>query len=211
MAHDPLDPSAPERTAEPSPARSPTSADVARRAGVSRATVSYVLNDVPDSRVSDETRARVQAAADELGYTTHALARSLRAGHSDIILAPQTALPSGPMVTRFYEGLAERLGALGYTFVMHLDPTTRGLEAARIWASLRPAGLLVEAERVSSRSLELMRTAGTRAIVLLSETPSPLAPTLVNNDADLGACAAEYLLDRGHRRLGAVVPREAEV
>jgi DNA-binding LacI/PurR family transcriptional regulator len=188
--------------------RSPTSADVARRAGVSRATVSYVLNDLPDSRISEETRARVRAAADELGYTTHALARSLRAGHSDIILLPQIALPTGPMVSQFYEALAERLGALGYTFIVHLDPTTRGVEAARVWASLRPAGLLVEAERVSRRSIELMRIAGTRAIMVLGEAPSRLAPTLVNNDSDIGACAVEYLIAGGHRRLAVVVPRE---
>jgi DNA-binding LacI/PurR family transcriptional regulator len=213
MAHDQPEAPAPENTAEQlaTQPRSPTSADVARRAGVSRATVSYVLNNVPDSRVSAETRARVQAAADELGYTTHALARSLRAGYSDIILAPQMMLPSGPMVNRFYEGVAASLGAMGYTFVLHLDPTARGIEAARIWASLRPAGLLVEAERISDRSLDLMRTAGTHAIVLLSEAPSSLAPTLVNNDADIGACAAEYLLDRGYRRLGAIVPREVEL
>ena len=98
---------------DPTAQRPPTSSDVARRAGVSRATVSYVLNDLIDSRISAETRARVLAAADELGYTTHALARSLRAGHSTIILAPQNTLPTGPMVTAFYEGLATRFSALG--------------------------------------------------------------------------------------------------
>jgi DNA-binding LacI/PurR family transcriptional regulator len=188
--------------------RPPTSADVARRAGVSRATVSYVLNDLPHSRVSEETRARVRAAAAELGYTPHAMARSLRAGHSDIVLLPQIALPTGPMVTGFYEGLAAQLGALGYTFIVHLDPSTRGVEAARVWASLRPAGLLVEAERVTRRSIELLRIAGTRAIMVLSEAPSRLAPTLVINEDDVGACAAAHLIARGHRHLVAVVPRE---
>ena len=189
--------------------RPPTSHDVARLAGVSQATVSYVLNDQPNSRVGDETRARVLAAADELGYTAHAMARSLRAGQSNIILLPQLLLPTGPMITRFYEELAARLGALGYTFITHLDPSARGVEAVRIWASLRPVGVLVEAARVSRRSIELLRIAGTRAVIATAEAPSQLAPTLVNNDSDVGACAAEYLIASGRRSLAVIVPREA--
>lgn len=191
--------------------RPPTSHDVARLAGVSQATVSYVLNDQPNSRVGDETRARVLAAADELGYTAHAMARSLRAGQSNIILLPQLSLPTGPMITRFYEELAARLGALGYTFITHLDPSARGVEAARVWASLRPVGVLVEAARVSRRSIELLRIAGTRAVIVMAEAPSQLAPTLVNNDSDVGACAAEYLIASGRRSLAVVVPREASL
>ncbi len=211
MSHDNRDILEPGARAEP-PAtpnrRPPTSIDVARRAGVSQATVSYVLNDLPNSRVSDETRARVLAAADELGYTAHAMARSLRAGHSDIILLPQLSLPTGPMITRFYEGLAARLGARGYTFITHLDPTARGVEAARVWASLRPIGVLVEAARVSRRSIELLRIAGTHAVMVMAEAPSQLAPTLVNNDSDVGACAGEHLVANGHRHLAVIVPRE---
>lgn len=199
-----------DREIDPKPKkqRAPTSIDVARHAGVSQATVSYVLNNQPNSRVSEETRARVLAAADELGYTAHGMARSLRAGQSDIVLLPQLSLPTGPMITRFYEELAARLGPLGYTFIMHRDAAARGVEAARTWASLRPAGLLVEASRVSERSIELLRIAGTRAIMVMDVVPSPLAPTLVNNDSDVGACAAEHLIASGHRHLGVVVPRE---
>jgi len=62
----------------------PTSGDVARVAGVSRTTVSYVLNDVP-VMIPEETRARVRAAVDELGYHPHEAARSLRSQASRII------------------------------------------------------------------------------------------------------------------------------
>ncbi|KPV51927.1 hypothetical protein SE17_18465 [Kouleothrix aurantiaca] len=193
------------------PKRPPTSVDVARRAGVSQATVSYVLNNTAGGRVSEETQARVRAAAAELGYTAHAMARSLRSGQSTTILFPQLSLPTGPMITRFYEGLAVRLGALGYTFIYHVDSQAQGLEAARVWASLRPVGLLVEAARISPEAIALLRTAGTRAIIVLSESPSELAPTLLNNDSDVGACAADYLLGAGYRQLAVIVPREANI
>lgn len=201
----PTDPPAPVAS------RVPTSTDVARRAGVSQATVSYVLNNRQDLQISDETRARVRAAADELGYTPHAMARSLRAGHSDIVLLPQFPYGTGPNITLFYEGLATRLSALGYTPITHLDLSVKGINAARIWASLRPSGVLVHAERVTHDGLALLHTAGTRAILLVDETPSRLAPTVLINNSGFGTCAAEYLVARGHRHLGVVVPRESNL
>ena len=61
--------------------RGPTIRDVARHAGVSAATVSRVLNDSP--LVVEPTRARVQAAVDELGYRINATARNLSIGRVD--------------------------------------------------------------------------------------------------------------------------------
>jgi alpha-L-arabinofuranosidase len=65
--------------------RGVTSNDVARRAGVSRATVSVVLNGTASNiRVSEETRQRVLAAADEFGYSPHPLAQALRRQRSGV-------------------------------------------------------------------------------------------------------------------------------
>jgi DNA-binding LacI/PurR family transcriptional regulator len=60
--------------------KSPTSSEVARRAGVSRTTVSFVLNNVRDRGISEATRDRVLAAARELGHEPNAAARSLAGG-----------------------------------------------------------------------------------------------------------------------------------
>lgn len=64
----------------------PTSADVAREAGVSRATVSYVLNDRRDVRITPATREHVLTAARRLGYQPSPAARALRAGRGDVVL-----------------------------------------------------------------------------------------------------------------------------
>ena len=61
-----------------------SSSDVARRAGVSRATVSYVVNDRPDKTISAGTRRRVLDAVRELGYVPSATAAALSAGRSRI-------------------------------------------------------------------------------------------------------------------------------
>ena len=65
----------------------PTQVDVARLAGVSRATVSYVLNDQIDGRVpiSEDTRRRVLAAVAELDYVPDARAQALRSGNTKTI------------------------------------------------------------------------------------------------------------------------------
>src|SRR5437763_15479863 len=60
-----------------------TSVDVARKAGVSRTTVSYVLNGNGTGHVSEETRKKVLQAAEDLGYSTPNSAQALRKGRSD--------------------------------------------------------------------------------------------------------------------------------
>src|SRR6478672_2562781 len=66
----------------PVPGRRITSHDVAVRAGVSRTTVSFVLNDVKEANISEETRRRVLAAADELRYVPDAAAQALASGRT---------------------------------------------------------------------------------------------------------------------------------
>ena len=56
----------------------PTLADVAELAGVARSTASYVINEVEHARVAADTRARVLAAVEQLGYRPNAAARGLR-------------------------------------------------------------------------------------------------------------------------------------
>lgn len=60
----------------------PTSHQVAKRAGVSRSTVSLILNNVPGPKFADETRERVMQAASDLGYVPDAAARTLASGQT---------------------------------------------------------------------------------------------------------------------------------
>jgi DNA-binding LacI/PurR family transcriptional regulator len=118
-------------------ARRPTSADVARRAGVSRATVSYVLNDVTHQSIPDATRQRVRAAAAELDYTPHAAARTLRAGESRLILLINAGIPYGAKLSAVIDTLSAEVVANGRSLVVWQQHDPRELSATL--AHLQPA------------------------------------------------------------------------
>ena len=96
--------------------------DVARVAGVSPSTVSFVLNDTPGQTLRPATRDRVRAAARQLGYTPHGIARALREGTSRVVLLDLGPLGAGPSMDSFVEGMGEELSRLGHVlFVTHRE------------------------------------------------------------------------------------------
>ncbi|WP_053847710.1 LacI family DNA-binding transcriptional regulator [Streptomyces sp. NRRL B-24085] len=186
----------------------PTSADVARLAGVSRATVSYVLNNTSAVRISEPTRRRVHDAAKELGYVPHAAARSLRAGHSRMVLMPAPSIPVGPLYSQFISELQWALGRLDYTVVQYGSVGLQGDEAARAWAELRPVAVLVPGTGLGPQGVALLRRSGARAVVTLGPEAVEGAHALLMDHAGVGRSAAAHLYARGRRRIGVVVPEE---
>jgi DNA-binding LacI/PurR family transcriptional regulator len=187
----------------------PTSADVARAAGVSRATVSFVLNNTPSARISSETKAKVLAAADELGYVPHAAARSLRAGRSDLVVLPAPIAALGRRFSEWVENLETAFEERGYTVVLHGSRAPDPAKAARAWAQLRPAAVVAMApESLTAEAVKVLAQAGTTAVVTMAPEPVPGALTVLGDQADIGRVAAEHLTARGRRRIGVVMPME---
>ncbi|MEU7898033.1 LacI family DNA-binding transcriptional regulator [Nonomuraea sp. NPDC049152] len=186
-----------------------TSADVARLAGVSRATVSFVLNATQPQRVSQRTRERVLAAAEQLEYVPHAVARSLRAGHTNLVLVPTSVSAIGRLVSGWLEDLHSELHRLGYTVVMHGGRFADLESAARAWAEMRPTAIFALAEeRFTPEVVQLLRRSGVRALFTYAAAPVPGAYTVLFDHAEIGAAAAEHLVDRGRRNIGVVMPQE---
>jgi DNA-binding LacI/PurR family transcriptional regulator len=191
------------------PAAAPTSTDVARLAGVSRATVSFVLNDTPDARVSEATRAKVRAAAEELGYIPHAAAATLRAGRTDLVLIPLPEVQLGGRFTRWLYLLQRELGNLGYSTILHGAEHPGSVWAARAWAKLRPTAVLgLAGLTIADDAVALLKQTGTRAVVTFGDSEVPEAHALPVDPTAEGACAARYLIDRGRRAIGVVVPAD---
>ncbi|MEU9143404.1 LacI family DNA-binding transcriptional regulator [Streptomyces sp. NPDC048349] len=186
-----------------------TSADVARLAGVSRATVSFVLNDTPGHRVSETTRVRVRDAARQLGYVPHAAARSLRAGRSNLVLMPASISAIGRLVSDWVDDLHSELDRHGYTAVLHAGRFADPLDAARAWAELRPAAVVaMDGDRFTGHAAELLRRAGVRGLLAFAARPIEGVHTVGFDHARIGAIAAGHLIARGRSRIGVVVPLE---
>ena len=191
----------------PQVVKAPTSNDVALAAGVSRATVSFVLNDKPNSRVSDDTRHRVLEAARLLGYTPNSAARSLASRELAWgFLIPQPARDYGACVDRAFERLLTETADDGTDAVWYRDREQTGAEAAQLWARYRPEAVLAEAERCDEVATEMLRLAGVRALVVYGSASVEYAPSLAVPQEPFGRLAAEHLLELGHRRLTFLLP-----
>jgi DNA-binding LacI/PurR family transcriptional regulator len=197
-------------TPSPRPAGTPpTSGDVARAAGVSRATVSYVLNNTKGGRVSEATRERVREAARQLGYVPHGVARALRAGRSGIVLLTAPAVTMGPLFAQIFADLQRALSELGYRAVLHGPTGTRGAEAARRWAELRPDAVLsLMDDSLDEEAVAVLHKAGVGAVLSFGPVPVPGAHALVADQEQVGCLAARHLVAVGRRRLGVIVPAD---
>ena len=97
--------------------------DVAVASGVSRSTVSFVLNDRADQTISPPTRERVQRVARELGYVPHGIARALREGSSRIVVVIVRRGLESHYAGSFIDGLDAELRRHDHVaLVRHGDP-----------------------------------------------------------------------------------------
>lgn len=103
--------------------RRPSMSDVARLAGVSQTTVSFILNDTPGNTIPQETRDRVLAAVEELDYRPNVSARNLRTQSTNLIgygFDDPAGVVSHPVLDQFLYSAILNLEATGYhllTFV----------------------------------------------------------------------------------------------
>jgi len=178
-----------------------TSADVARKAEVSRTTVSYVLNGNPMARVSEQTRKKVLQAAEELGYSTHNSAQALRKGQSDEICLV-VDLPLSTHRTELLVSVQRDAFLHGYTPVAYF---CYGFSAEQMHTLLlkifarRPMGIFATASSMTTKHLALAQRMGVDNIVLYSVEPLEHARTILLPTQSLGRLAAGHLLERGHR------------
>lgn len=181
--------------------RRPTMADVAERAGVSRTLVSFVLDGKPGA--SDETRRRVLAIAEEIGYRPDSAARLLAQGRSRTlgVMIDIRQLFQAEVVTAIYPA-AERLG---YEVLLSANLPDRTEEAVVESLLSHRCGALVLLGPHSDRS-DLLRLAERVPVVVACRRLPGLAPdtplaTVRTNDAKGIRQAVDYLVGLGHRRI----------
>ncbi len=183
-----------------------TSADVAARSGVSRTTVSFVLNGRTDMGIPPETWRRVEEAARDLGYHAHGAARALAGGSSLTIglVLRQSAdqVAADALLAETLWGLASEARISGYRVLV--EPLAPGAgHYSDLLLSNRVDGLVVSGPRVDDAELAALVADGF-PIILQGSLPGLPAPS-VDVDNRAGARAAvDHLLSLGHRRIGCV-------
>ncbi len=175
--------------------------DVAKRAGVSIATVSRALN-FPE-KVSETTRARVLQAVDELNFVPKAdAAARARQSHGRIgVLAPFLTYPS--FVQRL-RGVATALAGSPYEMAIYNvdNAARRDAYLASLSVTRRLDGLIVMTLPFDEPAARRLLTHGLETVLIEFRHPS-FSSIIIDNQAG-GRLAAEYLLSLGHRRLGFV-------
>jgi DNA-binding LacI/PurR family transcriptional regulator len=185
--------------------RRPTSADVAARAGVSRTTVSFVLNG-RDVAISAATRERVIDAARQLGYHPHAPARQLAAGTSQtigLVLRQSPEQVAGDaLLAETLRGMTAAARRAGYRIIVEaLEP--KGGRYADLLRSGRADGLVVSGPRVDDPDLrDIVRDRF--PVVLQGSLPGLDVPSVDVDNVAGARRAVEYLISLGHRRIGCV-------
>jgi LacI family transcriptional regulator len=183
----------------------PTQADVAKLANVSRATVSYVVNNLQDNQVSDETRQRVLEAIESLGYQPDATAQSLRLGMTNTIglLIPDM---DNPHYWHIAKGVEKEAQIQNYDLLLisaSLD-ARRELHSVRALSRRRVDGLILILSFVDSQGNDVGHLLKQKVPLVLMSARVPDADSIIISDLSGTLEAMQHLLTLGHQRIGFV-------
>lgn len=184
----------------------PTQRQIAEEAGVSRTTVSLVLNDVPGVRVSPETRQRILKVAQRLNYYPHAAARRLVSGKTSTIGLVWHRGPKPTYRDAFLPGLLQGVTRAAHKYGYHVlfrpiepdEPDNSYVELAR---SHHTDGFILSGPR--SDDSHLLQLHGEHfPIVLHGQLPGTDILSVDIDNVQSARVAASHLLTLGHQRIG---------
>ena len=179
--------------------RRPTMDDVAVKAGVSRALVSLVMRDSP--KVSPQRRAAVLAAAEDLGYSPHAMARQLASRTSTVVGVLVSDLHN-PYFADVVDGVEDAAREAGLQIILGTggrrpDDERRAVETL---LTFRPAGLVLLSPVVPSAVLS--RAGALVPVVAVERTVRlPEVDTVTDDGRTGSALAVDHLVGLGHREI----------
>lgn len=190
----------------PRQSRRPTVGDVARLSGVSPATVSYVLNKSPGQKISEATTDRVVRAAEQLGYVPNAAARTLRRGHSRVVLVVIDALNVGQTNARSVEPLIEAVTSCGLTALTY-SLTSEG-ELIDVVQTLQPFAVATLPFTTAALRRRLLDV-GTRHVIGLNTAEDDNSEPRRPGEAAIGRAQVRHLAERKRTRIIYVLPDES--
>jgi DNA-binding LacI/PurR family transcriptional regulator len=178
-----------------------TISDVAKKANVSRSTVSRVLNN-QTHHVCEETRRAVLQAAKDLGYKPNSIARSLKTKKSHCIGVVTDDIDT-PFLPSMLKAIEHYAFSRGYSALV----CNSGYELHRQKAYIEMLtarqvdGIIFAASFVYSYTQELIKP-GVPIVYAYCHSPHPKKNSVISDDATAARQAVDYLVSLGHRRIG---------
>jgi DNA-binding LacI/PurR family transcriptional regulator len=185
-----------------------TIADIAQRAGVSKGAVSYALNGQPG--VSEATRRRIIAIAEEIGWSPNSAARALSGGAANAVgLAlrrPARILGLEPFYMELISGVEAELSARSYALMLQVVADTEAEIAVyrRWWRERRVDGVLVCDLRLDDPRVPALEQLRLPAVVIGDPEGAGKLTSVWNDEASALDATVEHLVALGHRRIARV-------
>ena len=189
-------------------AKRATAREVAELAGVSRTTVSFVLNNIAGMRISEETRQRVLDAARQLNYHPDATARRMVSGRTNVIGFVLRQYPDQAFADQFLPqvlgGLGQAAVAQGYHILLEPIPPENHTGAyAQLIRERHVDGIVLSGPRFADRDLLSVQAEGA-PVVLMGHLPDTNLPFVDVDNVDGARRATQHLLGLGHRRVALI-------
>ncbi len=184
----------------------PTQLDVAKIAGVSRSTVSLIINDQLDGnvRISEETRQRVQAAVAELGYHPNRIAQSLRTQRTNLValLVPDITNPYYPLLIRGAQNAADQQD---YQLLIYDSDDSPARERSFVDTVLRRRvdGVILQSFHLSVADVSRLINAGIEVVAIGDALHAAGLEVSVTTSDHCSAIKAliKHLVAKGHQRI----------
>jgi len=183
-----------------------SSIEVADRAGVSQSAVSRTFT--PGASVSEETRAKVLAAAKELGYRPNVIARSL-IRHSTNIIGIAMVRFTNPFYAALLRAFTEKLQELGYsTLLFNVSGDKHIDDALPLALQYQVDGIIVTSAMLTSSLADECAQRGTPVVLFNRYTSDSHVHAVGCDNVGGGRMVADALLDAGHRRIAYLAGEE---
>lgn len=181
-----------------------TSRDVARAAGVHQSTVSRVLNG--DRRISRETRERVEAAVETLGYVPSRRAQNLRSRRSAVVGVMVHDIDNA-FYPRLLSDVHGELTAGGYAVVLIVDPLHRRSDMTRMRHLFDDSldGVLITTATVDDETPRELSKRGMPLVLAVRSVPDLAVDTVESDNVAAGREAARHLVALGHTDIAFVM------
>lgn len=190
-----------------------TSKDVARLAGVSRTTVSFVLNNIPDSNIPENTRQRVLDAAKQLNYHPNASGRKLASGKSKMIglirLQSTEQVFNDAFLLQVLVGIEQAASQWGFHVLLKHINHDKQEEYSQLITENHVDGIILSGPLQKDPDLIKLHQDGV-PIILLGQMSNTKIP-FVDVNAELGSKkAVDYLVACGHKRIAMITNAKLE-